>query len=90
MILPLKDSVLIQDTDTGDVYEHRDTNHDGVADEKKDGVTTLRNACEKTEFLRSADPFFRPVNLVNAPDGTIMFPAPGAAATPGADPAAKP
>ncbi|MBI5769297.1 MAG: discoidin domain-containing protein [Verrucomicrobia bacterium] len=35
MILPLRNSVLIQETDTGDVFEYRDTNHDGVADEKK-------------------------------------------------------
>jgi mono/diheme cytochrome c family protein len=41
--------------------------------EVKDGVTTLRNAHENTEFLRSADPYFRPVNLVNAPDGTIAI-----------------
>ncbi len=41
--------------------------------EVKDGVTKLRNAHEKSEFLRSSDPFFRPVNLVNAPDGTIYI-----------------
>ena len=41
--------------------------------EAKDGVTRLRNASEKSEFLRSTDPFFRPVNLVNAPDGTIYI-----------------
>ncbi|MEO7415184.1 MAG: discoidin domain-containing protein [Opitutaceae bacterium] len=35
MILPLKDSVLIQETFTGEVYEYRDTNGDGVSDEKK-------------------------------------------------------
>lgn len=35
MVLPLKDSVLIQETFTGDVYEYRDTNGDGVSDEKK-------------------------------------------------------
>ena len=35
MILPLKDSVLIQETHTGEVYEYRDTNNDGVSDEKK-------------------------------------------------------
>jgi mono/diheme cytochrome c family protein len=35
MILPLKDSVLIQETHTGEVYEYRDTNNDGVADDKK-------------------------------------------------------
>ncbi len=41
--------------------------------EVKDGVTTLRNAHEQGEFLRSSDPYFRPVNLVNAPDGTIYL-----------------
>ncbi len=35
MILPLKDSVLIQETHTGEVYEYRDTDGDGVADDKK-------------------------------------------------------
>ncbi len=35
MILPLKDRVLNQETFTGDVYEYRDTEHDGVSDEKK-------------------------------------------------------
>src|SRR5688572_1254944 len=35
MILPLRDRVLIQETDTGDVHEYRDTDRDGVADEKK-------------------------------------------------------
>ncbi len=37
------------------------------------GITTLRNAHGKSEFLRSADPFFRPVNLTNAPDGTVYI-----------------
>ena len=41
--------------------------------EVKDGVTRLRNAHEKDEFLRSSDPFFRPVNLINAPDGTVYI-----------------
>ena len=37
----------------------------------KEGVTVLRNACEKSEFMRSTDPNFRPVNMVTAPDGTL-------------------
>src|SRR5262249_47617312 len=37
-----------------------------------DGVTfKARRAHEKTEFLRSSDIWFRPVNFVNAPDGTL-------------------
>ncbi len=35
LILPLRDSILVQETDTGDIYEYRDTDGDGVADEKK-------------------------------------------------------
>jgi mono/diheme cytochrome c family protein len=37
-----------------------------------DGVTQLRNAYPKSEFIRSTDPLFRPVNLANAPDGTLF------------------
>ena len=36
-----------------------------------EGVTRLRNAYDKSEFIRSTDPNFRPVNLVTAPDGTL-------------------
>ena len=39
----------------------------------KDGLTTLRNAYEKSEFIRSSDPYFRPVNLVTGPDGTLYI-----------------
>jgi len=39
----------------------------------KDGVTTLSNPYEKSEFIRSADPYFRPVNLVTAPDGAVYI-----------------
>ena len=35
LILPLRDSILVQETDTGDIYEYRDTDGDGVADSKK-------------------------------------------------------
>ncbi len=41
--------------------------------EVKDGVTILRNPHEKNEFLRSSDPYFRPLNLTNAPDGTLYL-----------------
>ncbi len=36
-----------------------------------DGLTQLRNAYPKSEFIRSTDPLFRPVNQANAPDGTV-------------------
>jgi putative membrane-bound dehydrogenase-like protein len=37
-----------------------------------DGVSfRSRRAEEKTEFVRSSDLWFRPVNLLNAPDGTL-------------------
>jgi glucose/arabinose dehydrogenase/mono/diheme cytochrome c family protein len=39
--------------------------------EVDDGLTHLRNAEEKSEFLRSTDPNFRPVNVCTAPDGTV-------------------
>ena len=38
----------------------------------RDGVTfKSRRADENTEFIRSRDNWFRPVNFVNAPDGTL-------------------
>ncbi|MBC2838642.1 discoidin domain-containing protein [Robiginitalea sp. SC105] len=41
--------------------------------EVQEGLTTLHNAYqpEKSEFLRSLDPLFRPVDLTTAPDGTL-------------------
>ena len=41
--------------------------------EVKDGITHLKNAYDKSEFIRSTDPNFRPVNLVTAPDGTLYI-----------------
>jgi len=38
-----------------------------------DGVTYLSNAHPKSEFIRSTDPNFRPVNMVTAPDGTLYI-----------------
>jgi len=38
-----------------------------------DGVTKLSNAHPKSEFIRSTDPNFRPVNLRTAPDGTLYI-----------------
>ena len=39
----------------------------------KDGVTTLSNAHPQSEFIRSKDPNFRPVNIKTAPDGTLYI-----------------
>ena len=38
-----------------------------------EGLTQLRNAHPKSEFVRSTDPLFRPVNIGNAPDGTLFL-----------------
>ena len=37
-----------------------------------EGLTQLRNAHPKSEFIRSTDPLFRPVAVHNAPDGTLF------------------
>ncbi|MBA2603124.1 MAG: c-type cytochrome, partial [Acidobacteria bacterium] len=37
-----------------------------------EGLTQLRNAYPKSEFIRSTDPLFRPVAVHNAPDGTLI------------------
>ncbi len=41
--------------------------------EVKDGITHLTNAYGHTEFIRSTDPNFRPVNITTAPDGTMYI-----------------
>jgi mono/diheme cytochrome c family protein/glucose/arabinose dehydrogenase len=41
--------------------------------ENKDGITHLTNAYGHSEFIRSTDPNFRPVNIVTAPDGTLYI-----------------
>ncbi len=41
--------------------------------ENKDGLTFLRNAYDKSEFLRSTDPYFRPVNITTGPDGCLYI-----------------
>jgi glucose/arabinose dehydrogenase/mono/diheme cytochrome c family protein len=41
--------------------------------EVRDGVTYLSNPYDRSEFIRSRDPYFRPVNLVTAPDGTLYI-----------------
>ncbi len=38
-----------------------------------DGITHLTNPYPKSEFLRSTDPNFRPINMVTAPDGTLYI-----------------
>jgi mono/diheme cytochrome c family protein len=38
-----------------------------------EGLTQLRNAYPKSEFVRSTDPLFRPVGISNAPDGTLYL-----------------
>ncbi len=41
--------------------------------EVKEGVTYLKNAHAKGEFIRSTDPNFRAVNMVTAPDGCLYI-----------------
>ena len=41
--------------------------------EVKDGITFLSNPYGQSEFIRSTDPLFRPVNFNNAPDGTLFI-----------------
>jgi mono/diheme cytochrome c family protein/glucose/arabinose dehydrogenase len=38
---------------------------------KEEGLTQLRNVYPFSEFLRSTDPLFRPVDVTTAPDGTM-------------------
>ena len=40
---------------------------------KTDGVTQLRNVYPLSEFIRSTDPLFRPVDMTTAPDGTMYI-----------------
>ncbi len=43
--------------------------------ELKEGLTTIHNVYqeEKSEFLRSTDPLFRPVDMATAPDGSMYI-----------------
>lgn len=43
--------------------------------EVKDGLTTLYNVYQpqQSEFIRSTDPLFRPVDMATAPDGTMYI-----------------
>ena len=38
-----------------------------------DGLTQLRNAYPKSEFVRSTDPLFRPVSISTGPDGALYL-----------------
>ena len=40
---------------------------------KAEGLTQLRNVYPLSEFLRSTDPLFRPVDVTTAPDGTMYI-----------------
>jgi mono/diheme cytochrome c family protein len=41
--------------------------------ENKEGLTILHNAYPGNEFIKSLDPFFRPVDITTAPDGTLYI-----------------
>jgi mono/diheme cytochrome c family protein/glucose/arabinose dehydrogenase len=41
--------------------------------EVRNGLTFLSNPYEKSEFIRSTDPSFRPINMVNGPDGCLYI-----------------
>ena len=40
---------------------------------KADGLTQMRNVYPLSEFIRSTDPLFRPVDMTTAPDGTMYI-----------------
>jgi mono/diheme cytochrome c family protein/glucose/arabinose dehydrogenase len=40
---------------------------------KAEGLTQLRNVYPLSEFIRSTDPLFRPVDVTTAPDGTMYI-----------------
>jgi len=40
---------------------------------KDEGLTQMRNAYPLSEFIRSTDPLFRPVDIKTAPDGTLYI-----------------
>jgi len=37
------------------------------------GITTIKNAYDGNEFIKSTDPYFRPVDMTTAPDGTVYI-----------------
>ena len=40
---------------------------------RREGLTQLQNVYPLSEFLRSTDPLFRPVDVTTAPDGTMYI-----------------
>jgi mono/diheme cytochrome c family protein/glucose/arabinose dehydrogenase len=40
---------------------------------KEEGLTQMRNVYPLSEFIRSTDPLFRPVDIKTAPDGTLYI-----------------
>jgi mono/diheme cytochrome c family protein len=44
-----------------------------VRPENQEGLTVIRNAYPNNEFLKSLDPYFRPVDQATAPDGTMYI-----------------
>jgi mono/diheme cytochrome c family protein/glucose/arabinose dehydrogenase len=40
---------------------------------KTEGLTQLKNVYPRSEFIRSLDPLFRPVDITTGPDGTIYI-----------------
>jgi mono/diheme cytochrome c family protein/glucose/arabinose dehydrogenase len=40
---------------------------------KTEGLTQLQNAYPRSEFIRSLDPLFRPVDIATGPDGTLYI-----------------
>jgi len=44
-----------------------------VRAEKRDGLTYIRNYYDGNEFIKTTDPYFRPVDQTTAPDGTIYI-----------------
>jgi len=41
--------------------------------EQKEGLTFLHNVYPNSEFIKSLDPLFRPVDVTTAPDGTVYI-----------------
>ena len=41
--------------------------------ENREGLTILHNAYPGNEFIKSLDPYFRPVDITTAPDGTLYI-----------------
>ena len=44
-----------------------------IREEKKEGLSILHNVYPGNEFIKSLDPFFRPVDITTAPDGTVYI-----------------